>query len=186
MSGLETELAPGFLVAVPGLPDPNFARTVVLLMEHSDEGAMGLVINRPLNLPLGRLLSEAGVEESGPFSQPVLYGGPVSPSRGWVLHEGSWAMDGTLVVAPGVALSSSVAVLRAIAEGKGPKQFSVCLGYAGWSAGQLEGEIAIGSWVPVPATARLVLEVPLEERWEEALRSNGLEPSMVMSRNAEA
>lgn len=186
MAGLDTQLAPGLLVAVPGLPDPNFARTVVLLVEHNDDGAMGLVINRPLTIPLGKLLAEVGVSEAERFGAPVLYGGPVSPSRGWVLHGADWAMDGSLVVAPGVALSSSVAVLRAIGEGQGPEQYGVCLGYAGWAAGQLEREIAIGSWVPVPATARLVLEVPLEQRWEEALRSNGMEPAMVSSRNADA
>ncbi|MBM4320623.1 MAG: YqgE/AlgH family protein, partial [Deltaproteobacteria bacterium] len=102
MSVLQTQLAPGLLVAAPGLPDPNFTRTVVFLMEHTEGGAMGLVINRSLKLPLGKLLQEVGLGETARFTAPVLYGGPVSPARGWVVHDADWTMDGSLVVAEGV------------------------------------------------------------------------------------
>ncbi len=186
MSHLETQLAPGFLVAAPALPDPNFAHSVVFLMEHSSSGAMGLVINRPLQLPLGRLLAEIGLERGKGMLQSVLFGGPVAPARGLVLHDADWGLDGTVIVAQGLALSSSREVLEAIVRGRGPRRFQVCLGYSGWGPMQLEGEIAGGSWIPLPVDPELVFGLPAAECWEAALRRNGIDPAMVSSRQAEA
>jgi len=186
MAGLQTALAPGFLVAAPSLPDPNFVRTLIFLMEHTEGGAMGLVVHRSLKLPLGRLLQEVGLENTAGFTEPVLYGGPVSPSRGWVVHESGWTIEGSLVVAEGIALSSTREVLEAIAEGGGPLRYHVCLGYSRWGPFQLEQEIAIGSWVPVPFSAELIFDTPLALRWERALRDNGIDPAMVVSRRVEA
>lgn len=186
MSVLQTQLAPGMLVATPGLLDPNFSRTVIFLMEHTEGGAMGLVVNRSLKLNLGRLLQEVGLKDASGLTDPVLYGGPVSPARGWVVHDAEWTVDGSLIVAEGVALSSSREVLEAIAQGRGPARFNVCLGYAGWGPFQLEQEIASGSWIPVPFRPELIFDIPLMERWERSLRDNDIDPVMVATRRAEA
>ncbi len=182
MAAMDTTLAPGFLVAVPGLPDRNFARSVVFLMEHTEGGAMGLIINRALNVSVGRLINEIGAGRVEGLDEPVLFGGPVSPMRGWVIHEAGWAVHGSLTVAPGVAISSSHFALEAIAKGEGPGKYHVCLGYSGWGAGQLEQEIAIGSWIPLPFSAELAFDVPIEERWEKVLRDNGLDPAFVVAK----
>ena len=186
MSVLESQLAPGLLIAAPWLPDPNFSHTAVFLMEHSEGGAMGLVVNRPLDMPLSHLLAEMSLQGTEQFSQPVLCGGPVAPSRGWVLHEADISRAGSLVVAPGVALNSTREVLEAIAKGDGPGRFHTFLGYSGWGPKQLEREISMGSWIPVPVSLELLFDVPLEERWELALRTNGIDPAMVMSGRLDA
>jgi len=182
---MESMIAPGFLVASPQLQDPNFERTVVLMLEHRDEeGSLGLVINRPAGVELELVLGEMKIpfrEEAIDDAPRILYGGPVSPERGWVLHSDDWRGDETHFVAEGLAVTSTPDVLEAIGEGVGPTRHCFCLGYAGWGPGQLVEEIKTGAWINVPFDIELVLGEPLEERWAAALRRLGIDPGQLAS-----
>jgi putative transcriptional regulator len=178
-------LAPGFLVAAPALGDPNFAGSLVLMAEHNDEGALGLIVNRagPVSVAevLGSVDSDLRLagESSGRNALPVLMGGPVQPERLWVLFRpGAVAADaaGSLPVGEGLALGGSRELLEALVRTPGAGPFQLLLGYAGWAPMQVENEVAQGAWVPLRLQADLVFEVPLEHRWETAVRRLGLDP----------
>ena len=162
-------LANHFLIAMPSLTDENFARSVTLICEHSDEGAMGIVINRLTDLHLGDIFEQLGIEQAkAAHSQSAVYlGGPVQNNRGSVLHEplGNW--ESTLSVTDQFGVSTSRDILEAIAENRGPEKFMVALGYAGWGAGQLEREISENSWLSGPASRDIVFDmpVPFHTRW---------------------
>jgi putative transcriptional regulator len=178
---METVIAPGFLVAAPQLKDPNFDGTVIFMIEHDDtEGSLGLVINRATELRLARVLSEMSlpVPEGSDLDRgrPVLYGGPVSPELGWIVHTPDWNSSATKTIAGAVGVTASLEVLKAIASGKGPRSYVFCLGYAGWGPGQLVDEIKEGSWFNVPFGADLIFDVPLDERWNNALARLGIDP----------
>jgi len=183
---METVIAPGFLVAAPNLKDPNFEDAVVLMVEHDDdEGSLGLVINRQSELTLERVLTQMNLEvpENG-FAhgqRRVHYGGPVSPELGWIVHTPDWQGQGTLLVADAVAVSASLAVLRAIAADEGPREFLFCLGYAGWGPGQLVEEIKTGSWFNVPFESALIFEVAVDRRWRTAIERLGVDPMALVS-----
>jgi putative transcriptional regulator len=178
-------LAPGFLVASPGLRDPNFATTLVLMAEHQDGGALGFVLNRTLPISVGDVLGGidlgllAYAQAAGRAAAPVLGGGPVQPERLWILHRPGRELpdEGALRVGPGVALGGSRELLDALMNADDPGPFHLLLGYAGWAPLQLEQEISAGAWVPMPLHEDLVLEVPLEKRWETAVRRLGLDPA---------
>jgi len=180
-----TALAPGFLVASPSLADPNFAGSLVLMAEHHPEGALGFVVNRPGPITVadvldgldGNLLSAA--EARGRAAAPVLVGGPVQPERLWILFRpGPQAPEeGAVTVGAGVALGGSRELLEALVRSESPGPFTLLLGYAGWAPLQLEREVAAGAWVPMGMHQDLVFEVPLEQRWESAVRRLGLDPS---------
>jgi putative transcriptional regulator len=174
----DTSLRNQFLVAMPGMVDGNFDHTVTLLCEHTPEGAMGLVINRPTTLELRDMLQHMGLETDSLSAEPspVFWGGPVQPERGFVLHnpsDGEW--DSTLKLSDALSITTSKDILVAIGQGKGPVQYLVTLGYAGWSAGQLEDEILHNSWLNTPADSAILFQTPTASRWEAAARLLGVD-----------
>ncbi len=166
-----------FLIAMPGLEDDNFSQTVSLLCEHNDNGAIGLVINRPTDLTLGAMLDQMGVkhEKSRSSEALVFWGGPVQQERGFVVHTAPGGWDSSMPIGNGLYITTSRDVLAAIGEGKGPAQFLVMLGYAGWGAGQLEDEILQNSWLSTPMDAAVLFQTPVNARWESASRLIGLD-----------
>jgi putative transcriptional regulator len=165
-----------FLVAMPGMNDPNFAQTVTLVCDHGPQGALGIVINRPLGMTLGEVFGQLGLDatHSRVASDPVLQGGPVQTDRGFVLHTPGPTWDSTLAVSEQLHLTTSRDIVDALARGEGPSEALFALGYAGWDAGQLEAEVAQNAWLTVPADARLVFGTPLAERWQAAGRLLGI------------
>ena len=176
-----SSLANQLLIAMPGMADPNFSTTVTLICEHSSDGALGIVINRPLDLDLGGLFKQLDAENSNSAASrdPVLLGGPVSPERGFVLHSPTEMFENSLAVSDDILLTLSRDVLDAIAAGNGPEKILVALGYAGWGAGQLEEEMLANSWLNVPATAEIVFDTPFSERWRSAAQSIGIDISQI-------
>ena len=178
-------LANQFLIAMPGMVDPNFAGSVIYLFEHTERGAMGLVINRPTELDMGALFEKIEVKlEAEPVSeQPVYFGGPVQIERGFVLHEPTKevAYSSSLVVPGGLTMTTSKDVLEAVATGSGPSKFLMTLGYAGWSAGQLEEEITLNGWINVPLSQQQMIEIifntPSIQRYERTMGLLGFDPS---------
>ena len=167
------------LIAMPGMADPNFNATVTLICEHNEEGALGIIINRPLTLQLGKLLEQISIHSSNRqlSKAPVLYGGPVAQDRGFVLHSAGYSYDSSVAVSEDVQLTLSRDILDAIASGEGPEKQVVALGYAGWDAGQLEAEILANSWLNVAATPEIIFDVPYAERWHVATRLLGIDVS---------
>ncbi len=163
---------------MPQLTDPNFERTVVLVCEHTEEGALGLVINRPTPFLLGQIYEGQDIEGEGGADEPIHYGGPVQPEMGFVLYEGP-DYEGSLEVLDGLRLGTSLEILRDIAREEGPERFLFFLGYAGWAPDQLEGEIARNDWLVVPAEADLLFRTPPEDRWEHAIRLLGIDPHLL-------
>ncbi len=165
-----TYLTGHLLIAMPAMADPNFTRTVTYICEHSDQGALGIVINRPLGMDLGEVFAQLSLEDAPPAvaAQPILRGGPVQAERGFVLHEPGGNWDSTVEVSKSAHLTTSQDILAALARGTGPKRALMALGYAGWGAGQLEMEISANAWLSVPATAGLIFDTPFETRWTAA------------------
>lgn len=168
-----------FLIAMPTLGDPNFHRTVTYMCAHNDEGAMGIVINRPLELNLGEVLGHMDIESTDPRvnDMPVLQGGPVQRERGFVIHcptGGTW--DAVLEVTDEIAIATSRDILAAMACGTGPERALVALGYAGWGAGQLEREVAENAWLSVASDDSIIFDAPYEDRWERAAKLLGIDP----------
>ena len=178
-----TNLTNHFLVAMPGMADPNFGGSVVYIADHSERGALGLLINRPMDLDLNGLLERIDLVPQDPAggNGPVFYGGPVQTERGFVLHRplGSWSS--TMKVTEDVGLTSSKDVLEAVAAGQGPERLLVTLGYSGWGPGQLEEEIARNAWLTTPADAELLFEVPVAERLSRAFGLLGIDPAFLSS-----
>lgn len=174
-----------FLIAMPGMADDNFARTVVYMCEHNDKGALGLVINRPIDIKLKNLFEkvELKLDSEDLAEQPVYFGGPVQTERGFVLHEQSGAAESpytsTLVVPGGLEMTTSKDVLEAMAQGTGPKRVLVTLGYSGWEAGQLEDELGRNGWLTVDADPAVIFDTPVEQRYERALQLLGIDPRML-------
>lgn len=191
----EISLAPGLLVAMPHLVDPNFNRAVVLMVEHTDEGSFGLVLNRATDMAVPELLQMLDIEWRGDERQMVWSGGPVMPTSGWVLHEpcervatqvgalsASLEGVGAVAIAPSLHLSTSPDNLRALAEDP-PARLRFLLGYAGWGPGQLAQEMASGSWLHADLDTALIFDTPAPDMWSRALRSIGVDPeSIVQSR----
>jgi putative transcriptional regulator len=166
-----------FLIAMPALEDPNFHRSVTLVCQHDATGAMGIVINRPADYSLGELLEQMGIATDDPAlaQQPIVSGGPVHPDRGFVLHDDPREWSSTLRFGRGLAVTTSRDILASMARGEGPARALVALGYAGWTAGQLESELAQNSWLTVPADQAIVFQTPLGERWHAAARALGVD-----------
>jgi putative transcriptional regulator len=177
-------LAPGFLVASPALTDPNFAGSLVLVAEHHGEGALGFVVNRPAPIAVADVLGgldeklRRDAEAAGRAGGAVLVGGPVQPERLWILFRAGPGVDlaGAVGVGDELALGGSRELLEALVRGRVANPFVLLLGYAGWAPLQAESEIAAGAWVPMPLASDLVFDVPLEKRWEVAVRRLGLDP----------
>jgi len=168
-----------FLIAMPAMADPNFAHTVTYLCDHGAEGALGIVVNRPLALTLGEVLAQLDLEARDPATaaQPVYFGGPVLPERGFVLHDPVQRYDSTLCVNDRICVTTSRDILVAIAAGRGPRRVLIALGYAGWGAGQLESELGDNAWLSAPGDADLIFELAPERRWDAAARSIGVDPA---------
>lgn len=159
-----------FLIAMPAMDDPNFNETVTYVCKHDEAGAMGIVINRPTDMPLAEVFRQLGLKASDPriADMPVLAGGPVQRDRGFVLHRSETPYDSTLETPAGIRVTVSQDVLDALARGEGPDPVLVALGYAGWDSGQLEAELAANAWLSVPADDKVLFETPYEQRWRAA------------------
>jgi putative transcriptional regulator len=168
-----------FLIAMPNMADPNFARSLTYICEHNDQGALGVVVNRPIDMTLGALFEqiEIPLQDHHWASLPVYYGGPVQVDRGFVLHRPAGAWHSTLAVSQDVALTTSKDVLEAVAEGRGPQQMLVSLGYAGWAPGQLEQEIGQNAWLTVPADLDVIFQLPPDRRFGAAMELLGIDPA---------
>lgn len=171
-----------FLIAMPGMKDDRFARSVIYICAHSDEGAMGLIINQTQQMLFPDLLVQLGIlDEQEAIRLPapardfvVRNGGPVDRSRGFVLHSGDYKVESSLAVSSEVCLTATVDILRAISTGRGPRQALMALGYAGWGAGQLEGEIAENGWLTCQATPELLFDADIDRKYDKALASIGI------------
>lgn len=166
-----------FLIAMPALEDPNFFHSVTYVCEHNAEGALGLVINRPLDMQLGEILHHIQLEHAELEARqlPVHLGGPVQQDRGFVLHEPLGQWEATMQVTDRIGITSSIDILHAIARNEGPEHTLITLGYAGWGAGQLEQEMADNAWLSGPADPQILFATPDEERWKSAAASLGID-----------
>jgi putative transcriptional regulator len=179
--GFATSLTNHFLIAMPGLKDPNFSRTVTYICEHTDQGAMGIVINRPMDIRLGEVLEQLDIESSaeGVADAHVYLGGPVQTDRGFVIHTGPSDFDSTLSVTPDIRVTTSRDVLEAIADGRGPAQRLIALGYAGWGGGQLEDELSANAWLNGPADAGIMFSMSPAQRWLAAAQLLGVDMNLL-------
>lgn len=170
-------LANQFLIAMPTLRDPNFFHTVTYICEHGDEGALGIVINRPMDLTLGEVLDHMSIEvgRDNVAARPLFWGGPVQPERGFVVHHPPGMWESSLQITPSIAVTTSKDILTAIANGIGPSDSIIALGYAGWGPGQLEKEISENAWLSGPADEKVIFSTPYERRWEAAARLMGVD-----------
>lgn len=174
-------IAPNFLIASPALRDPNFARTVVLMCVHTEESALGLVLNRPSGLTVRRVFQdlELPIREEME-TRDVLVGGPVQTHQGWVLYNDDGAFEPDEIdVGHGLRLSASRTILERIAANEGPSRYLLLFGYAGWGPQQLEQEIGEGAWLPAEFDDKLIFESPYDERWDLAMASLGIDPAFV-------
>ncbi len=177
------DLTNQFLIAMPSLEDPNFARTVTYVCAHNDEGAMGIVINRPLSIELSEVFTQMELQTDDPSLQvrTVFQGGPVHRDRGFVIHSPAQDWGSTIQVSPEIGVSTSREILVAIAKGEGPEELLVALGYAGWAAGQLEAEIAQNAWLSGPANLEILFKAPPEHRWTQAAAHLGVDVARLSS-----
>jgi putative transcriptional regulator len=166
-----------FLIAMPGMEDPNFMRGVTLLCQHNEEGALGITVNRESEYVLEDVLEQLDLvcSDEGIANMPVYVGGPVHPERGFVLHSNDRSWEATVDVGQGICVTTSRDVLEAIANGEGPSKFLVALGYAGWESGQLEEEMRENAWLNVMASAEIIFDFPVDERWEQAVSRLGID-----------
>lgn len=175
----DDSMAGQVLVAMPGVGDPHFTRSVVYLCAHSAEGAMGLIVNRPLpEAHLTGFLQSLNLEPRASFDGDVLHnGGPVQPERGFVLHSADVSCgEDTLLINDDFAMTASIEMLRLVAQGKGPSRFLVALGYAGWGPGQLEAEVLANGWLSVTPEPKLIHDAQSESKWSRALNLLGVDP----------
>jgi len=177
-----------FLIAMPSLADPNFSRTVTYLCEHNEDGALGIVVNRPSDLTLAELLGHMGLKaDAGSLGRtPVYMGGPVQRERGFVLHppEGDW--ESSMRISERVAVTTSRDILEAMADASGPSRYLIALGYAGWGPGQLEREMAENAWLSGPADPEIIYALDSERRWQAAANLLGVDLTLLSSETGHA
>ena len=181
-SGLN--LANHFLIAMPSIQDPIFGGTVVYVCEHNEKGVLGVVINKPTDMTMEVLFDRVDLKlapglRSSVVDQPIMFGGPVQDDRGFVLHSPGGRFSSSLTVTDDVAFTTSIDVLEAVASGAGPARMLVSIGYAGWSPGQLEEELSRNGWLTVGADARVLFDLPIEERYTAAIKLLGIDPLML-------
>ena len=171
-----------FLIAMPSMDDPYFARSLTYICDHNERGALGIVVNRPIELTLGGLFEQIGVElhDHDMASQPVFFGGPVQSDRGFVLHQPLGEWQSTLAMNDAFGLTTSKDILIAAGEGRGPDRILVTLGYAGWEAGQLESEIAQNAWLTVEADPAIIFDTAPELRYDAAMHQMRKVPRKAM------
>lgn len=177
-----------FLIAMPALKDPNFFHTVTYICQHNDEGALGVIINRPAEMALNEIFEQMEIAPSSKSigDYPVCFGGPVQMERGFILHRAGSEWKSTLPVTETVSLTTSRDLLEAMAEGDGPESPLITLGYAGWAAGQLEQEILDNSWLSVPASESILFDLPFEARWKAAAGGLGIDLDLLSSETGHA
>jgi putative transcriptional regulator len=173
-----------FLIAMPGMGNDTFSGAVVYLCEHTENGALGLVINKPIDITLKNLFEkvELPLEIESLAGQPVFFGGPVQTERGFVLHDrrpDGPPYSSTLAIPGGLEMTTSKDVLEALSNGNGPKRLLVTLGYSGWAAGQLEDELGRNGWLTVDATPEIIFDTPVEQRYGRAVSLLGFDPAML-------
>jgi putative transcriptional regulator len=173
----KVNLTQHFLIAMPNMVDPNFAKSLTFICEHNDQGALGVVVNRPTEMNLHALLEQVSISpDSDEFkSVAVHFGGPVQVDRGFVLHTPVGTWQSTLAVGPEIGLTTSKDILQAVARREGPTQILVTLGYAGWAPGQLEHELAQNAWLTVQAKREVIFDLPAEERLPAAMSLLGID-----------
>jgi len=172
-----------FLIAMPGMADPFFAKTVTYLCQHNADGALGIIVNRPSELTMKDIMQQMNIEvrQVAVGKMPIYFGGPVQPERGFVLHEPLGQWDSTLNVSEAIALTTSRDILEALSIGKGPQRVLVALGYAGWGRGQLEREMAENAWLSAPADQSIIFDHPSSHRWKAAAELMGVDISLLSS-----
>ena len=176
-------LANQFLIAMPDLADPNFHHSVAYIFEHTEQGAMGIVLNQPLDINFGEVLSQLNIKAENTISKDkqIYLGGPVQPDRGFVIHSPSGDWQNTYRVSDDTGVTVSLDIIQDIASGKCPDQYMVALGYAGWGAGQLEEEIANNVWINGPISPEIIYNTPAESRWHAAAAVLGIDTSQISS-----
>ncbi|MGI9228988.1 MAG: YqgE/AlgH family protein [Gammaproteobacteria bacterium] len=159
-----------FLIAMPALADPNFHHTVTYICAHNEEGAMGIVINRPLDLEFGEIIQQMNLKPNNQDVQhlPIYHGGPVQIDRGFVLHDPDEEWSSSIQISPDLGMTTSRDILEAIAAGEGPEHSLIALGYAGWASGQLEQELMDNAWLSAPVDADIIFNTPCDKRWTSA------------------
>lgn len=185
MADASHSLAGKLLLAMPGMADPRFERAVIAMCVHDENGAIGLGIGRKrAGIGFHELLKQVDIDPGRAPDCAVHHGGPVEPGRGFVLHTTDWGGDDTLLVEPPgtqpFAMSASIDILRAIADGKGPERWLIALGYAGWGEGQLDEEMTRHGWFAAASDPNLLFETPADERWVGAFRKEGIDPRMLV------
>jgi putative transcriptional regulator len=173
----QVNLTNHFLIAMPNMVDPYFSRTLTFICEHSDQGALGVVVNRPIEMTLGALYERLSLPLASQIllNEPVYFGGPVQTDRGFVLHQPLGEWQSTLSVRDAVGLTTSKDILEAAGQGSGPQRMLVTLGYSGWAAGQLENEIKQNAWLTVEAKDAIIFDTPAEERLPAAMKLLGID-----------
>ncbi|MCF8708815.1 YqgE/AlgH family protein [Rhizorhapis sp. SPR117] len=175
------------LLAMPGIGDPNFEKSVIMLCSHDENGALGINLGQEITgLSLHGLLAQFELSGDQVVDCPLLYGGPVEPQRGFVLHSLDWGGQDMLQVGGHWGLSGSLDVLKAIAEGRGPTRYVVALGYAGWGEGQLEEEMTRHGWFIAPASDQLLFNTPASDRWTAAWSASGIDSSLLANQSGHA
>jgi len=192
MSAGSINLTNHFLIAMPGMAGDTFAGSVIYMCEHTEQGALGLVINKPIDIKLKNLFEkvELTLDRDDLAEAPVFFGGPVQTERGFVLHERQGDNGGhynsSLVIPGGLEMTTSKDVLEALSNGNGPKKVLVTLGYSGWGAGQLEDEMRRNSWINVSAAPEIIFDTPVEQRYDKALSLLGIDARMLSQETGHA
>ena len=180
MTDSRLDLTPGVLIAMPSLIDPNFNRTAVLMLQHNDEGSLGLVLNRPTKHACAEVARSLDIEWEQSDQQVISVGGPVEPQSLWMVHPDEWVFDDSIQIGAGLAVSRSETALRQMCVA-GEEKVRMFIGYAGWGPGQLEQEIKEGAWLVTDQTKNLVFQTPDTDIWTEALRQMGVDPGFLVS-----
>ena len=179
------------LLAMPGMADPRFERAVIAMAVHDEQGAVGIGIGQlRVGLSFRQLLKQLGVDPGAAPDSPVHHGGPVEPGRGFVLHSDDWGGQDTIQVVGSTslhyAMTGTIDVLKAIAEGRGPSRWLIALGYAGWGEGQLDQEMTRHGWFAADGGADLLFDTPTAERWERAFKAEGIDPRLLVGETGAA
>ena len=177
----QVNLTHHFLIAMPNMADPYFSRSLTYICEHNEQGALGIVVNRPIDMTLSALFErlEMALSAQGPGGEPVYFGGPVQTERGFVLHQPVGQWQSTLSIKDQVGLTTSKDILEAVGNGSGPAKILVSLGYSGWAPGQLEQEIKQNAWLTVEAQDDIIFNTPVEQRLPQAMRLLGVDYAML-------
>ena len=170
-----------FLIATTSMSDPRFHKSVIYLVSHKNEGAMGIVINQPIiETKIKNIISDEGLKDSSNIDNiPITFGGPVDTKKGFILHTSEFKDETTVKVSDNIFLTSNINILKSIVKGKGPKKSLFALGYAGWFPGQLEKELSSDGWLVAPGNPKLIFECKIEKRWSEAIKSIGINPDFL-------